>query len=225
MEMIDVNGNIMYNFKSDQIYANTYCFIDDTDALLIDAVQSDELVDFLLKRKVKRIEILLTHGHYDHIMEIPNLKRIFDTKVICSCYGKDILKNPRKNLSAMANHINFMREKSEDQTEKVDTISCIEVKCDQVLNNGEIYKWKNLEFEVYYTPGHSKDSVCYMFEKKYLFSGDTLMKQVEPILRFPGGSEQEYICITKPMLRSFSKSVIVFPGHGESFKIMEGVFL
>ena len=202
MEMIDVNGNIMYNFKSDQIYANTYCFIDDTDALLIDAVQSDELVDFLLERKVKRIEILLTHGH-----------------------GKDILKNPRKNLSAMANYINFMREKSEDQTEKVDTISCIEVKCDQVLNNGEIYKWKNLEFEVYYTPGHSKDSVCYMFEKKYLFSGDTLMKQVEPILRFPGGSEQEYICITKPMLRSFSKSVIVFPGHGESFKIMEGVFL
>lgn len=225
MEIIEINSNIMYNFKSDHIYANTYCFIKNDNALLIDAVQSDELVDFLLKRKVKQVEILLTHGHYDHIMKIPDLKRYFNSRVICSYYGKEVLENPRKNLSAMANHINFMRENNKSQLENIENISQIKIDCDQMLNDGEVYKWENLEFKVYYTPGHSKDSVCYLFDEEYLFSGDTLMKQMEPILRFPGGSEKEYICCTKPVLQNLSESVFVFPGHGEPFRIVEGVFL
>lgn len=225
MKVIKVAGNTIYIFKTKVIDANTYCFIEGNDALLIDAVQSDELQEFLLSREIKRIAVLLTHGHYDHIMSIPNLKNKFDTVVICAASGKDILENPRKNLSAVANHINFFRKDSQWEKEELDKIIPFRVTCDFTLNDRDVYKWKNLEFQMICTPGHSADSVFYLFCNTYLFSGDSLLKGRAPILRFPGGNVQDYMRYTKPIILSFPDTVEVLPGHGERFKIPEGTVL
>lgn len=223
--MIKAAGNSIYIFKTKVIDANTYCFIQGNDALLIDAVQSDELQDFLLNREIDRIVILLTHGHYDHIMSVPSLKNLFDIVVICSDSGKDIIGNPKKNLSVVANHINFFRKNSKQEKEELDKIVPFGITCDLTLNDGEVYRWKNLEFKIFYTPGHSVDSVFYMLNDNYLFSGDTLLKGKKPILRFPGGCTQDYIRYTKPIIQSLSHTVEVFPGHGERFMISEGTVL
>lgn len=225
MEVTKAAGNSIYIFRTKVIDANTYCFIKDKEALLIDAVQSDELQDFLLSREINHIVLLLTHGHYDHIMSVPSLKKLFDIVVICANSGKDILENPKKNLSAVANHINFFRKDSEEQKKELGKITPFSITCDLTLKDREVYKWKNLEFKILYTPGHSVDSACYLLGDSYLFSGDTLFKGREPILRFPGGSIQDYMQYTKPVIQSFSDTVEVFPGHGEQFKISEGIVL
>lgn len=225
MEVIKAAGNSIYIFKTKVIDANTYCFIKGNNALLIDAVQSEELQDFLLTREIKRIVLLLTHGHYDHIMSIPDLKKVFDITVICADSGKDILENPKRNLSAVANHINYLRKDSKQQKEELYKIAPFRVTCDFTLNDREVYKWEDLEFKIIYTPGHSADSVFYLFGDNYIFSGDTLLEGKEPILRFPGGNMRDYMQYTKPIIQSFPNTIEVFPGHGKRFLLSEGIVL
>jgi len=42
------------------------------------------------------------------------------------------------------------------------------------VSDGNFHTIGNFEVQVIATPGHSDDSVCYLFDGKYLFTGDTL---------------------------------------------------
>ena len=64
------------------------------------------------------------------------------------------------------------------------------------------------------TPGHSTGSICIEVNKKYIFTGDSLVDGAKIITRLPGGSKKAYKEITKPYLDSLNKDVVVFPGHG-----------
>lgn len=225
MKIETLDDNILYIFKSEIAAANTYCFIKNNEALLIDAVESDQLRNFLIEQSVNQIVLLLTHGHYDHIMNVSYLRKLFDIIVICSINGKEVMENPRKNLSAVANHINFYRKESKQQSVRIKNITSFSITCNYTLKDREVYKWNNLNFKIIYTPGHSIDSACYLLNDTYLFSGDTLLKWQKPILRFPGGNMQDYIHHTKPILQGLSDTMEVFPGHGDRFIVSEGIII
>lgn len=206
----------IYTFVSSVAGANTYCMICDAECLLIDAVCSDELIAFLSEQEVKKVTVLLTHGHYDHILGIPDLKNKFEVTIVSSEKGPEILGNAKKNLSAVAMLIGTLRG------EKIN-ISPVTVEADYILKDGESFIWNDNEFKTMYTPGHSPDSVCYLLEDKFIFVGDTLFQNEEPTLRFPGGNKEEYVNYTKPIIETLKDDLIVFPGHGDAFRISESI--
>lgn len=81
------------------------------------------------------------------------------------------------------------------------------------------YSFGDVSFEVLFTPGHSKDSVSFYFEKEnILFSGDFLFKETIGRCDLPGGNESEMKESLRKLTR-FDDSTVVYPGHDESTTI------
>jgi len=80
-------------------------------------------------------------------------------------------------------------------------------------------------FNCFSTPGHSPGSAIYLLDNKYVFSGDSLIQNTPAIVKFPKSDEEAYNNITRPFLKSLDKNMLVFPGHGEPFKINEAKYL
>lgn len=97
---------------------------------------------------------------------------------------------------------------------------------DELLNdfNISVYDYKNVEekeynigpfkFEVIYTPGHSKDSICFKFkDENILISGDFIFKDNIGRCDLPGGS----IASMNKSIEKIKKysNFIIYPGHGD----------
>ena len=76
------------------------------------------------------------------------------------------------------------------------------------------YEMGPFKFEVIYTPGHSKGSVCYLF-KDCIFTGDTLFRLACGRTDLIGGSNSE-IKHSLKLLSALDPNLIVYPGHDES---------
>ena len=74
-------------------------------------------------------------------------------------------------------------------------------------------------------PGHSPGSALYFLGETAFFSGDSLIQHTPTIVHLPGSDRRAYKQETKPYLRSLDKDMMVFPGHGEPFKLGEAEFL
>jgi len=64
------------------------------------------------------------------------------------------------------------------------------------------------QVEVLYTPGHSRDSVCYLADRKHLFTGDTLFMDYVGFARSPEG-----LYSSLKRLAKLPGDTIVYPGH------------
>lgn len=67
------------------------------------------------------------------------------------------------------------------------------------------------------TPGHSPGSAAIRLDEKWLFSGDSLLGDREVVVRFDGGSEEDFLTKAMPYYRSLPENTRVYPGHGERF--------
>lgn len=66
---------------------NCYVVYDEEtkDALVIDpGAAAERIAEKIRERELKLHAILLTHGHFDHIMGVEGLKRSFAAKLLCS---------------------------------------------------------------------------------------------------------------------------------------------
>ena len=128
------------------------------DAVLIDP--GDDLS--LLKRSLSEAgrslkAILLTHGHFDHMLAAQPLSRITGAPVYIHEADMDMLCDEKKNAyNAMCSSLPSPVDLLADPLEDVITVA-------------------GVTFGVLHTPGHTKGSVCfYDRENAVLFSGDTL---------------------------------------------------
>ena len=141
--------------------------------------------------------ILLTHGHFDHIMGIPKLKELTGAKV--GCYEKEeaICNDPHLNLS-----ISFG--------------SSFGIKPDITYKDGEIIEAAGLSCKVIATPGHTSGGCCYYFEDdKVLISGDTLFEESVGRTDFPTSSTSELVRSLREKLFRLPDETYVYPGHGD----------
>ncbi len=210
-------------FESYIIGARTFCIIKDGEALLIDAVLEDELVPYLKEKGVSDVLVLLTHGHYDHILGIPELQKAFSVRIGASERSRDILSDCRKNLSAFGTMINEMRRKKAPESSPRIVVPEYETSADYYFSDREVFAWKNHEIRFIFTPGHSDDSMCILMDDMYLFAGDSIADNGDPVLSLPGGKRNVYEEYSRPILDSLIKGRYVFPGHGDEFMIpLEG---
>jgi len=80
------------------------------------------------------------------------------------------------------------------------------------VNDGDTIQLGSIGIKVFYTPGHSKDSICLLVENK-LFTGDTLFVGNCGRVDLPGGSAAELYDSLFGRLAKLDDRIEVYPGH------------
>ncbi len=181
-----------------QVGTNCYFIINEEtkEMLIIDPGDSAQmLVEKIRLGALIPKAILLTHGHFDHVMAAQELAKTFDLKIYAHEEEKDTLNHPGKNVSAMIGRQDSYH-------------------ADIFVKDGELLQLAGMEIKVLHTPGHTPGGCCYYLEKEQvLFSGDTLFCQSVGRTDFPGGSMSQIVRSIKSKLLVLPDEVKVYPGH------------
>lgn len=145
--------------------------------------------------------ILLTHGHFDHILAAKQVSSEFAVKIYASESEIKLIEDMDMNCS-------------------VEFGSPFTLQVSEGLKDGQILNLLGTNIEVIYTPGHTKGSVCYYIkEEKILLSGDTLFFESVGRTDLPTGSSMQIITSVLKRLYTLPDDVMVYPGHGCSTDI------
>ena len=156
-----------------ELKQNTHIIEFNDGCVVIDAGCSLQEVKQLTNKPIKAV--FLTHAHLDHIkciQEYDNLNiKIYAHKAIL-----EMLNNTTNNVSLLfnkptkykINNLNLLMDEDE-------------------LNIGD------LTIKCYHTPGHSIDSMCYLINNEYLFSGDTVFSIAIGRTDLPTGDASQLI--------------------------------
>ena len=181
-----------------QVATNCYFAIngETKEMLVIDPGDSAKmLADKINQEGLKPQAILLTHGHFDHVMAAEELAGIFGVKIYAHEKEQDTLENPGKNVSLMVGGRDAYH-------------------ADVYVKDEEVLELAGMKVKVLHTPGHTAGGCCYYLEEEgALFSGDTLFCQSVGRTDFPGGSMSEIVRPIKEKLMALPDEVRVYPGH------------
>lgn len=157
------------------------------------------LIEYLKMNRLKLSKILLTHGHFDHIGGVEEVRKATGAEVFIHSEDAEMLQSSAYSLHSVISIMPF------NSVTEYNT-----VRDGQVITDG------NFSFLVLHTQGHTKGSVCYICEEdKIIFSGDTLFCCSVGRTDFPGGSSQEMMK-SMELLAAMEGDYKVYPGHNES---------
>ena len=186
------------------IMANTYIITDDItgEAAVIDCGEcTSGLLEKLKDCNLKYI--LLTHGHFDHILGVHELKQCFpQAKIVIHKVDAKCLTDENESSAF---------EVAEGYQKYVEP--------DILVDEGDKLNLGSLEIKVMHTPGHTKGSVCYLIEQeKCIFTGDTLFCLTTGRTDLRGGSDTDMEKSIK-RLYDMDEEYAVFPGHNRDTTI------
>ncbi len=199
--------DIVYKWKQDNVVierfivgsieTNTYLLTFEDSAILIDPGfpedelrKRTELLSVLEKRTV-----LITHGHFDHTGFCPQLQGM----------GWEVGSHPRDGLllnrvPGEFDGLGYQNASFKPQIK---------------LAEGMTFDIGDLSLEVFYTPGHSPGSVCFIDrERKIAFTGDTLFVDSIGRTDLPGSKERLLMESLKKLKGLLKPGTLVLPGHG-----------
>lgn len=178
------------------------CNMDIKECVLIDPADSQDEISRMIDESGCSLKgILLTHGHFDHIMAADAVRDKYGVKVYASCDEKNTLEQPHINLGEAYG-------------------LKLSVKADVWHKDGEILKLAGFDIEALHTPGHTEGGSCYYIrEIGVLFSGDTLFCVSVGRTDFPGGSMSEIVRSIKEKVMVLPDDTKVYPGHGEGTSV------
>lgn len=184
-----------------QLQTNTYIVADMTNktCIIIDpAAEGKRILEYCSREELSVKGILITHGHFDHIGSVNQLKTYFDVPVVAHEGEANMMADARKNLS-----LYFLQR-------------AVESKADTFVEDGEELSFgDSLVFECIEVPGHTANSICYyQREMGLLFTGDTLMTGAVGRTDMYDGPQDELLTMIKRKLMILDNDVKVYPGHG-----------
>lgn len=187
-------------FIAGPIDANNYLVWDEAskEAVLIDC--SDYREDILKKIKEESLNlkyILLTHGHFDHILGLNEMSDVLKSRVGVSSLDAPLLES----VSEMCAFFGLPSEESQKYDFFVD-------KNEEGLSIG------NTDIKVLNTPGHTKGGLSYLIND-CVFTGDTLFQGSYGRVDLPGGDFDAIKNSLKNILFELPQDTKVYPGHGD----------
>ena len=161
----------------------------------------EKIKKYIDDMKMEPVAVLLTHGHYDHIGAVDELKKIYNLKVYASQEEDRLLLDSGHNLSTA-----FGEPMS--------------VCANEFLHDGQKFNVADIDIKFILTPGHTPGSGCfYIQNENVLFSGDTLFCASRGRTDFPGGSEAAILRSIREKLLVLPDETVVFPGHEDLTEI------
>ncbi len=186
-------------FVKGPIDANNYLLTDEAtgEAVLIDCSSSEEnYINEIKHSSVKLKHILLTHGHFDHILGVDKFKKALGVDAYVS---KDDLSQVKLVPDMMQMFAGMM------------PVNISEIH--NFVSDGDEFTIGKTTIKAISTPGHTQGGMSYLVEDK-LFSGDTLFQGSVGRCDLLDGDFNQIVRSIKDKLFVLPDKTEVFPGHG-----------
>lgn len=185
-------------FVTGIISTNCYLVIneDTKQAVVIDPAACPSYLMSHIKSEGLKVEaILLTHGHFDHIMGIDGFLSEFDVPVYVHEDDADAMEDPVLNQSSTyTSGYTFGKAR--------------------YLRDHQTLELVGYTFQVIHTPGHTKGGCCYyVASEDVLFSGDTLFQNSVGRTDFVNSSTSDLVHSVREKLFLLPDDTMVYPGH------------
>ena len=179
------------------MHANTYLLTDSGESALIVCSADPAKVTALLEKRSSVLRyILLTHGHFDHITYLDEMRDLTGAAAMIHKDDAEMLGDSVKNGYSTMYRSGELTVRSAEKE----------------LSDGEKITLGGVGITLIHTPGHTKGSSCYLADG-VLFSGDTLFCQNVGRTDMYGGSPSALFESLK-RLGELDRATVVRPGHG-----------
>lgn len=196
-------------FVNPEMYSNTYVINKNDYTYVIDpgGQNMKDVIEYIENNNLTLKAILLTHGHVDHIIGIPNILQYKNVPIYIGEKDYHFLFDMNFSLTNWLNiYFNL------NEYEKMGIKEKPEI---HVLSEGD----NIFDFDILYTPGHTHGSISYYSPKENkIFSGDLIFKNGYGRYDLPSGNYSELLNSFKKIMK-LPKSVEIYSGHGEKTTI------
>lgn len=164
--------------------------------VVIDPASASKVLEQTEKRSLAVSAVLITHGHFDHILGVKRLSETTGAKVIISRIDAPALKDGRACLASLIG------------------VKFDPYRADVQLKDGAVFSEAGITFTAILTPGHTKGGMCFVVEdEKVIFSGDTLFHESYGRTDLPGGDSAALCDSIIYRLFALKGDYRVLPGH------------
>ena len=181
--------------------SNCYLIEDSGHALIVDpSASAASILRRLQEDGCTPDAILLTHGHFDHVMSIDTLRgAVPSLPVYIHRADAPMLTDAKKNAFALF----FGQDRTWNPADHL-------LEADQTITVG------SSTFRVVHTPGHSPGSICLLCsEERVMLTGDTLF--ADNIGRCDLWEGNPVVMRqTLKGLRDYDQNLTIYPGHGNA---------
>lgn len=189
-------------YAAGSVGTNNYVVSDDNgNTCIIDCDGSiAPLLNYIDQNKLSVSHILLTHGHYDHVGSVNELKEALGCTVVGAEKEMPLFTDPALNCSQFVG-------------------GPIIVHPDVQVREGDTVTVGNMTFTVLETPGHTAGSICFVCGD-VIFSGDTLFQGSCGRTDLPTGDWND-IKTSLQKLAALPGDYKVYSGHGPATTLDE----
>ena len=186
-------------FTLGDLRSNCYVVFNETNAFIIDPGYENDIVSKFIENHGLDVDfIYLTHGHYDHVGGVKQLKDMYQCRVYAP--KKDIFWTKNYALNKLG----------------------YEIPVDQYIEEPYAIFWQDLDLQVFETPGHSEGgTILYIPEIDVMFSGDTLFYHTVGRTDIPYANSEKLVESIKKIYKLIPDQTRVYPGHGRATTIIE----
>ena len=190
-------------FEVGPLFVNCYVLYeeDTKEAVIIDPGDEPDLIlDFIKEESLSIKYIICTHGHFDHIGAVKEIKEETSAKIILHEKDLEIYRNSPQVA------VQFFGIEIDPQPEP-----------DKLIKDEELLKIGDINLKFIHTPGHSPGSIS-IYTDGYIFTGDTLFAGSVGRTDLIGGSMQ-VLLNSLQKIASLPDETVVLPGHGPKTNI------
>ena len=176
--------------------SNTYCILSGVHAWVVDPSVSIAAISSALAEEGASLDgILLTHGHFDHMLSLDTLRKTFSVEAWIHEADAAMLTDGKKNA-----FYNFFGKER------------VFLPAENLFEGGDVIPIGEEKIRVIHTPGHTQGSVCFLCGKA-LITGDTLFSEGYGRYDLWGG-DREDLQDSLRRLGDLDPGLRICPGHG-----------
>ncbi|MGL4344149.1 MAG: MBL fold metallo-hydrolase [Cellulosilyticaceae bacterium] len=171
-------------------------------AIIDPGAEAGRIIDFVRNNGLEVKKILLTHGHFDHIGAVPELREALGCPVVAHEVSPMYLEKPENNLSRVFGRMD------------------LQFVADEYVKDKEVIHIEGsdeLVFEVVFAPGHTADGVAFYHRASgNAFVGDIIFRGSVGRADHPGGNAAQLLQSIQREIFTLPEDVVLHPGHGPS---------